>query len=412
MKSSRSAFLWNILGSIATAASSLLLLMFAGRAQGEASAGIFSISLAISTLFETIGLYEVRTYQSSDLKEKYKFDEYFTLRIFTCILMMLACLGYIVWKGYSSLELQSIILMCIYKCLDAFADVTHGLFQQKNKLEIAGKSLFFRTTLGTLTYMIAVYYYDNLVFPLLFMNIVTIIWIILYDLPHTLKMCKKWISINYEKILSLMIECLPLCICSFISIYLINSPKYAIDSYASNEMQGIFGYIFMPTSVINLFSIFILRPLIGDLSESWNNRYKEKFIKLVFIIVGWICLLTGITLLGGYFLGIPILSILYSTDLSNYRYELMIILLGGGFSALTTAFYYILTVMRQQRYVIITYGIVFPISLWLVPFLTKQFSLIGASYGYLLAMIFLDLGLCITFIITMKKSNHYKKMEE
>ena len=46
-------------------------------------------------------------------------------------------------------------------------------------------------------------------------------------------------------------------------------PKYAIQSFASKELQGIFGYVFMPTSVINLFSIFILRPIIGDLLSKW-----------------------------------------------------------------------------------------------------------------------------------------------
>ncbi|MFQ6862727.1 MAG: lipopolysaccharide biosynthesis protein [Beduini sp.] len=406
MQSSRSAFIWNMLGSLANAASSMLLMMFVGRAQGDGAAGIFSISLAVSQLFATIGLFEIRTYQSSDLKEEFKFKEYFSFKIFSCLAMMIFSFFYIILKGYQGLELRIILLMCIYKCLDALIDVFHGLFQQKNRLEIAGKSLFIRTVLCTVAFVILVYKFDDLFIPILVMNIITILWMGCYDFYHTFMLEKTWVSIDLKKIFFLFKECLPLCICSFISIYLINSPKYAIDSYANYQTQGIFGYIFMPTSVINLFSIFILRPLIGDLSTAWNTGNMGRFVRLVLMVVGWIGVLTIVTLIGGYFLGIPVLSLFYATNLNEYRYHLIIILLGGGFSALTTAFYYILTVMRRQKSVLLTYMIVFPFTLILVPLCTKYYGLIGASYGYLFSMIVLSIGLCITLIISIRYINN------
>ena len=235
------------------------------------------------------------------------------------------------------------------------------------------------------------------------LNIVTLIWIITYDFYYTRKYEKKWISFNYENMKSLFIECLPLCICSFLSIYLINSPKYAIQSFASKELQGIFGYVFMPTSVINLFSIFILRPIIGDLSIAWTTGNKDRFIQFIRVIVLWIVVLTIGALVGGYFLGVPVLSMLYSTNLTNYRTDLMIILVGGGFSALTTAFYYVLTVMRMQNRVLFTYGAVYLLSLLIVKNLAIKMNLIGASLGYAIVMLLLAIGLFITLIVSMKE---------
>ncbi len=414
MQSNKSDFLWNMLGSLANATSSMLLLMFAGRSQGEVSAGIFSISLAISQLFATIGLFEVRTYQSSDLKEQFKFKDYFTLRIITCFIMFVFSLVYILIYGYTGMDLQIIIMMCIYKGLDAFSDVSHGLFQQKNKLNIAGKSLFFRVVGSTIIFLITVYQFESLLFPILFMNIFSLLWIIVFDLYQTYKLEKDWVTCQLSNIRALFIECLPLCICSFISIYLINSPKYAIGTYATNEIQGIFGYIFMPTAVINLFSIFVLRPIIGDLSTSWGTANIIKFMKLVKLIVIWIVILTLITLISGFILGIPILSWFYAMDLSAYKYELMIILIGGGFSALSTAIYYILTVMRQQKKVFFTYSIVFLLVILTVPKLTQFYGLVGASYGYLFAMVLLDLGLIVTFKKSLKyiNNNMHKENED
>ena len=155
MRSTKAAFIWNILGSIAVAASSLLLLMFAGRAQGESAAGVFSIALAISQLFSTIGLFEMRNFQSSDLKEKYLFSDYFTFRIFACLVMMILSTVYIIFKGYAGIEFKVLFSMCVYKMFDSFVDVCYGMLQQKNKLEIAGKSLFFRTTICTILFIFA-----------------------------------------------------------------------------------------------------------------------------------------------------------------------------------------------------------------------------------------------------------------
>lgn len=408
MRSTKAAFIWNILGSIAVAASSLLLLMFAGRAQGESAAGVFSIALAISQLFSTIGLFEMRNFQSSDLKEKYAFSDYFTFRIFACLVMMILSTGYIILKGYAGIEFKILFSMCIYKMMDSFVDVCYGMLQQKNKLEIAGKSLFLRTTICTLLFIVLVYRFDDLFMPMVVLNGVTLVWITVYDFYYTRKYEKKWITFNFQNMKLLFIECLPLCICSFLSIYLINSPKYAIQSFASKELQGIFGYVFMPTSVINLFSIFILRPIIGDLSIAWTTGNKKRFISFIKMIVIWIVVLTIGALIGGYFLGIPVLSILYSTDLSSYRNELMIILIGGGFSALTTAFYYILTVMRMQNRVLFTYGIVYVISLFVVKDLAIRMNLVGASLGYAIMMLLLAVGLLITMMISMNEIEQNK----
>lgn len=408
MQTNKKDFIWNMLGSLANAASSMLLLMFIGRAQGDEMAGVFSIAWAISSLAATIGLFEVRTYQSSDLKEHFKFRDYFTLRIITCLLMIIFCIGYVFINDYNSLEVQSILLICLYKVLDSFSDVFYGLFQQKNCLAIAGKSLFFRTVTCTIAFLFSVYYFDNLIFPCIILNIISLFWIIVYDFTNTLKFKKDWLTFNISPIVQLFIECLPLCICSFISIYLINSPKYAIDTYGTNTIQGIFGYIFMPTSVINLFSIFVLRPIIADLAISWNEKNKQKFLKIVYLVTGWIFLLTLLALGAGYLIGIPILSWFYATDLSLYKAEFLVILLGGGFSALTTAFYYILTVMRKQKRVLFTYLAAFPITWFMVPFLTNQFGMMGASIGYMLAMLILAIGLFVTMSVSIKKGFNTK----
>jgi O-antigen/teichoic acid export membrane protein len=64
-----------------------------------------------------------------------------------------------------------------------------------------------------------------------------------------------------------------------------------------------------------------------------------------------------VILAGGFLLGIPVLSILYSTDLSPYKTEFMLLLLGGIGYALATFASAILTVMRRQNTIAICYAV-------------------------------------------------------
>ncbi|WP_231198496.1 hypothetical protein [Streptococcus equi] len=52
---------------------------------------------------------------------------------------------YIYLESYSGFKGLVIWLICLYRCTDAISDVFQGMFQQRERLDIAGKSLFIET---------------------------------------------------------------------------------------------------------------------------------------------------------------------------------------------------------------------------------------------------------------------------
>ena len=56
-----------------------------------------------------------------------------------------------------------------------------------------------------------------------------------------------------------LLACLPLFGASFISMYLSNAPRFAIDRYLDPTQQGYFAILFMPAVTINLMSLVIFR---------------------------------------------------------------------------------------------------------------------------------------------------------
>ena len=54
---------------------------------------------------------------------------------------------------------------------------------------------------------------------------------------------------------------------SFIAMYLVNVPRYAIDYFLDSAAQGYFAIIYMPAVAINLLSLLVFRPLLTRMAR-------------------------------------------------------------------------------------------------------------------------------------------------
>ena len=143
--------------------------------------------------------------------------------------------------------------------------------------------------------------------------------------------------------------------------------------------------------------------MITKMSILWNDGSKKHFMKLFMIQLFVILIITIICLLGAYILGIPILSILYNTDLAPYKTELLVLLLGGGFLALSGLFVAIMTIIRIQNQQAIGYIIVAILTYFLSPIFVNKYQIMGAAILYLLLMATLCLIFSIILMLKIKK---------
>ena len=67
---------------------------------------------------------------------------------------------------------------------------------------------------------------------------------------------------------------------SFAGIYILNAPKYAIDSYLTDDIQAIYGHIMMPATVMTLFTQFIVMPFLGKLKEMYEQKELKEIEKV------------------------------------------------------------------------------------------------------------------------------------
>lgn len=410
----RDSYIWNMAGSMLAAFQSVVMLMILTRTLGLREAGIFTIAFANANLFLSLGKYGMRYFQVSDVKEQFSFTEYKCSRWLTTALMILVSVGYTFVmqrkNAYSTEKTMVIIWMCLLKTIDAVEDVYHGLYQQKNRLDMAGKELTLRMALTIIVFAVGLIIYRNLLTSVIIATLVSLVLFFVFNRWMYAEFLQDTGKIQRESVCLLLKLCFPLFIGAFLSFYIGNAPKYAIDATLTDELQACYGFIAMPVFVIGLLNSFIFNPIIYRLSVLWGEGKVKSFVQAIVRQVGIIMVITIVCMLGAWLLGIPVLSWLYNTDLTPYKTELLILLLGGGFLGLSGFLNTINTIIRQQRLLMWGYGIVSIMAYLFSNRVVEEYEMYGAAMLYMVLMAVL----CVVFFLFLiygigSKQGMYKK---
>ena len=389
--------IWNVLSNSLNAVVSVVLLWAVTRINGTNDAGVFSLGFSTAQMMLTIGNFGMRNYQSSDVSDKYSQEVYLASRWVTSFIMMAGVCGFVLAKGYYPEKALVVVLLCILKVTDALDDVYGAYYQRMNRLDLSGKILFLRIVTYSITFVLVLLLTHNMCVAIL--AAIAVASALLFYMVRTVK---QVFPITKPKFLwgsvgKLLAECLPLCISAFLLVYMVNAPKYAIDSYMSNEMQAYYNYLFMPCFVINLFVGFVLQPLLVRISVLWKEHNFHEFKRIMLKIYGCTLLISLLIVLAGRFAGCYFLSIFFGVDLNMYSDILTILLCGGAFFALASITQTILTVMRHQYSILWGVGISNALLTVLAPILVREYGLHGAAWSYTGAagLLFLVMLICI-----------------
>ena len=404
-------YIWNMVSNMLFAFQSVIILMLLTRFMSLEESGVFTIAYANACLFLLIGKYGVRNYQVSDVNSVYSFKEYRRVRQITVLLMAFAGICFIVfsqWKnGYSTEKSMIMMLAIVYKIPDALEDLYHGEYQRNGRLDVAAKCMSIRLMLAVVSLIVFSAIFKDLFIAFIVSDIISFVALkLLLSSTKELLSTEKNVSIEGKNIKKILLDCLPLFLGTFLLQYINNAPKYAIDSLMSDEVQACYGFISMPVFVTGIFSKIIYDASIKKMSVLWQDGNIELFKKNIYIQVIIIFGITICTIVGGWFLGIPVLSLLYNTDLSEYRKELIILLLVGGILAGASFLNVVLTIMRQQEKTIYAYIIAALVALLCSYDIIRAYGIFGAVMLYLLTTVIL---VVVFAIIVAFKFDYYKK---
>ena len=404
-------YLWNTAASLMSSLAVVIMgvaIVRSGATDSFARAqyGLFTLALAIGQQYQTVGLYEVRTFHVTDVRRRFDFGTYLSTRLLTC-LVMVGLIAYHSWTASTKEPYPAftvIAAMALLRIFDAFEDVYYSEFQRSGRLDIAGKACFAR--IFTTTFLWSGLYWftqDLLTSTLITFAVTCVVLIVAYGLPAW-GVFPLLPSLNVRGVAGILWECLPLFVAAFLNQYLANAPRFAIHAALGDEELGVFAIIYMPAVAINMLSLFVFRPLLTRMALRWTEGKRGEFFSIVrrglLTTAGAFAIVAAVT----YMIGPPLLALVFGTDVSGYVGELMVLVLAGALNAASVILYYALATMRRLRAVLAVFVAAGATAYLLAPALTRSLAMMGASLAYAATMGLLALLFALVMLIPARNA--------
>lgn len=395
-------FLWNTIGTSLNAFNSLFYMIIVTRINGVNDAGIFTFAFSTACLFYVIGIYSGRSYQVTENDKKISDSDYFYTKIITCMIMILISILNCFINQYSIYKISVIMFLVLYKSIEAFSEFTYAVIQKNDELYKVGKSMFYKSLFSLLLFLLLDILTKNILVSEISIIVVNIIIVLLYDFPNLKQTKFQLKEINRNGIINLLKKGFCAFMFTFLTLYVINASKYAIDGNLEDKFQTVFGIILMPATILSLFAQFIIQPFVLKMKNLLNSNYIDFLILIIKISV-FIFIIGILIIMIAYPFGTPILSLLYGINLKEYTIDLIVILIGAIFYSLTMVFSTALTTMRYTFNQMIIFAITSIITMFLSNYLVINSKIYGASIAYMISMFILLVLYIIIFIISYKK---------
>lgn len=405
----KKSFIWNTINSGLNAGMSALLLMVVNRGCGESDSGMFALAFSIAQLMVTIAYFEVRSYQVTDVNNKYSNSDYFMFRVISCVAMMIASVGYVFVNGYTSSECILILLLCVLKSYDAVEDYYIAVYQKEGLLYVGTKKSSIRLIVSMIVFTGTIVLGMSMLLSTIVCVVVSGVLVLSWFVFTENRRLHLKYRVDMAAMKGIFGECFSLFVGSYLLLYVGNAPKYAIDQFMEIQYQTYYGILYTPSFVINLFSGFVFKPLLNDMAVYYYEdkvKYRKLISKMFLILTG----ISLVVIVAGGLLGIPVLSFVYAVDLTPYVKEFVIILCGGAVAAFGIIVYYMLTIMRYQQWMIVGYGITALVAYFLSPIMVKERGITGASEAFLLFNVIRVVVFLITLFVASVCESRKEKM--
>lgn len=391
--------IFNTVGSLVYYVCQWLMSVVIVRISGYEDAGILSLAMTVTAAPAIVGLFNIRSYQVSDIEGQYSDATYLRSRVTTNLLSYIVCLFMVLIGGYSLEKAGVILLFMLFKVAEGFADVYYGIEQKWQRMDYAGISMTIRG-IGTIVSFVVVFLLTKSLFlAVVAVALFSFLVIICYDrriIRRVQSVGDK--STDWSQVRSLLLVCLPLAIVAFLNNLSINLPKIYLEKYFGSEVMGYYNSVASPTVVVQLAATTIFAPLIPILTEQYQEGDKQAFLKTLRKFGGLVLGLSIICLIGAKLLGYLGLVLLFGESIADYVPLFVPVIVVSIFIAINASLFSLCTLLREIRlqYLIGAAGVLSSFLLSIV--VVRAESMLGVVYallGTLAIQIVIQLALII-----------------
>lgn len=396
--------LWNSAGSFTNLLAQWLITVLVVRiASGYDAAGLYSLAVSVYGIFAPVAQYRMYTYQISDTHHENTVGEYFTLRVITNGIALVACFGYALLTCPLS-AVPAIMLYGLFKSAALLIDVFHACDQRHYRMDYIGISLAMQGVSSLAIFALAFSLTQNLEITLALMSLALLVIGLVYDMPLSNGFEKLRLGITWRKTRYLLLKCLPIVIGALAMAAAVSAPRQYLFDAMGEATLGVYASVAAPVAIIQTGASYIYYPLIGYFADYYDRGEKRKLIGLLLRVTGGIALVGVACAVLLELFGAPILEMFFANNIGQYAYLLVPMIVSAMITAYVWFLNDLLIAVRDFRGNLI--GSIVPLVVALacmVPFV-QWWGMNGVSFTAIASYLAAAVSMGASFLACLKKS--------
>ena len=316
---------WYALGILLASLSQFYIIAYLTQKNGFYEAGIFSLSVTVSGVFQELSFFNVKPFQIVDGYKKFKEERYVLLRVITILMSSICCLIFLLFMQYERILLLSIAIYFVYRQVLIFLDVYTTRIQIFNRMDLIGKASILEIIASIGGFMIGQIILKDFLKSIILMGGLSIL-----VSSFTCAICYKKATGENLKIrlgvkergtkdvLSLLRNTIPLMGYSSILVLVNSIPRIFLQDIFGSYEVGVFSSLTTPAVLISTISVSLFAPYIKYFTDLFEKKEMKR-------IKTGICIIVGLFLCGGivgtiayYTMGESLFVLVYGTDILLY----------------------------------------------------------------------------------------------
>lgn len=358
---------------------------------GPSVVGQYSLAVALVIPVQMLFNLQLRALQASDARRQYQFSTYFTLRLITTGLVCLVVL-FIAAGSPLAEEIRLVVIgVLAIKAMESLSDVLYGAFQQAERMDFSSKARIIESVAGISVFVLIFYSSQNLLIALLAIAAALLAVLLFFTIPGLRSLHGglefRLFGSEMGGYRALLWMGTPLGIAMGLGSLNSGLPRLALGAFRSDFEVGIYaGYaqlVVAGTIVVGALGQAITPTLARLYTEEDRRGFYSIVNRLVFgaLVVGVIAAILA------YFIGSPVVTVLYSHEYAGFNTALVILAVSAGFTFASSIQGYALTsarVITSQVWMVLAVILVTGTALLIF---VQNHGVIGASLSVLLGSI-------------------------
>lgn len=388
--------MWNTVGTVFYFFCQWILTVIVARILGYEIEGYFTLAMTMSSSYSTVALFNMRSYQASDVNYEFKDGTYKGSRVLTCIVSCIACFIAALISHNSIFQVLCIMVFMGIRVIEAWVDVLHGMNQRYERYDLIGISYLLRGFFTIFPFIIGLKLTNNLLIGLILVLVCNTVVAIVFDNVQVKKISNSFsVDISKETIV-LLVKCAPYVVISFLLSQENLLPKQVLQDIYGAEQQGIYSAMASPALIIQVCSAVVFSPFLPVFSRVYQDENKKLFKNMIGKLYVSLIAMSVIVTIGAFILGKWGLSFLYGKEiLKDYNIFIPIVWV-TILTAVTWIFVAIITAMRKMKTLLIGMLADFIICLTFMNPCVQKYEKNGVSIIQIIA-----LGLYVIYMIVV-----------